>query len=346
MNDQLTCAFFRATVWMDMRRGPHHVERGTMMRKRLLVLWVSLLCACGLALPACGSSGSADAGAGETQKEAAQEEAQKEVEVDPAEEFYGTWKMAAMQTQNVTVAGDFSQFIDSEGGATLTIVIEKGGTGTISFGDETSGLTWEMTDGTMVVKPDKEADADGEADDANEATDDATDADTDTDDAGEEVDADDGGGVTNVDHFDCTYADGRITAKWSDGETESAVILTADGTLPDVPEIDMAQATDFTSMDELVGTWKISKMKMAEAIVYGEPDDLAQLYGDEAVNVLEIGEDGAATFMGQECAVDVEEDGAIIDVVIYQIPIKRLGDDLAVDMSDFVGSDAVFCFSK
>ena len=133
------------------------------MRKRLLVLWVSLLCLCGLALPACGGSSST-----------ANEEGAKEtpaVVADPAEKFYKTWKLAAMRSQNLTFVGDFSMFVDSEDGQTPTLVIEKGGTGSITYGDDSRSLTWELKDdNTITVQVNKQdADADDAADDADDA---------------------------------------------------------------------------------------------------------------------------------------------------------------------------------
>ena len=301
------------------------------MRKRLLVLWVSLLCLCGLALPACGGSPSA-----------ADEEGAKvpAVVADPAEKFYKTWKLAAMRSQNLTFVGDFSMFMDSEDGQIPTMVIEKGGTGSISFGDESRLLTWELSDdNTISVKPEKQAEAESGKDADDEASDDATDDDAATEDAEVSVDA--------FDTLDFVYGDDGLTAHYEDEESSFEMIFNESGSLADEPEIDLANAENFTSLDELVGTWNLTAIKLAGSTIYGDPADLAAVYADNTQSaIFEVADDGSATLMDQSCNCTVGEGGVIIDFVFYQMPIKHVGDYAIVDMSDFFGAEMAFCFTK
>ena len=282
------------------------------MKRRMIVLWVALLCLCGLFLPSCG--GSAGSGSDEKGGSAA------EVVVDPAEKFYGTWKLAAMKSQNLTIVGDFSMFMDAEDGETIVMAIEKGGAGTISLGDDSHALTWELADdNTLSVKPDKPAEDEDEAAD---------------------------GSPMSLEKLDFVYGDDGITATYEDEEVSYAMVFTESGSLADEPEVDMTKATDITSLDALAGTWSLSTLKYGGATMYGAPEDLAALYGDEVDTVMEIAADGSCKFLGQDCKVAVGEEGASIDLVVYQIPVKMLGDNIAIDMGELLGSDMVFVFSK
>ena len=285
------------------------------MKKRMVVLWVSLLCLCGLFLPSCGGS------AGTEEKDSpAKDSPAAEVAVDPAEKFYGTWKLAAMKSQNLTIVGDFSMFMDAEDGETIVMVIEKGGAGTISLGEDSHALTWELADdNTLSVKPDKPAEDEDEAAD---------------------------GSPMSLEKLDFVYGDDGITATYEDEEVSYAMVFTESGSLADEPEVDMTKATDVTSLDELAGTWSLSTLKYGGATMYGAPEDLAAMYGDDVDTVLEIAADGSSRFLGQDSTVTVGEDGASIDYVIYQIPVRLLGDDIAINMGELLGIDLVFIFSK
>lgn len=309
------------------------------MRKRLLVLWVSLLCLCGLALPACGGSPSA-----------ADEEGAKApaVVADPAEKFYKTWMLAAMRSQNLTFVGDFSMFMDNEDGQIPTMVIEKGGTGSISFGDESRSLTWELKDdNTISVKPEKQAEAESGKDADDDATDDASDEAsddaTDNDAAIEDAEV----SVDTFDTLDFVYGDDDLTAHYEDEESSFEMIFNESGSLADEPEIDLANAENFTSLDELVGTWNLTAIKLAGSTIYGDPADLAAIYADNSQSaVFEVADDGSATLLDQSCNCTAGEDGVIIDFVFYQLPIKHVGDYVIVDMSDLFGAEMAFCFTK
>lgn len=287
------------------------------MRKRLLVLWMSLLCVCGLALPACG--GSSGAANGEDAKASA-------VAADPAEKFYGTWKLAAMRSKNLTIVGDFSMFTGGEEGEAPTMVIEKGGTGAISLDSESRSLTWELSnDNTISVTPEKQDDAQDE-DDADD---------------GAEVDVD------TIKTLDFVYGDEGLTAKYEDEETAYELVFNETGTLADGPEIDLEKAENFATLDELTGTWNLVAMKLAGATMYGEPEDLAEIYADSSNSAtFEVAADGSATLFDQSCKCTVGENGASIDFVFYQIPIKHVGDYAIVDMSEFMGTEIAFCYKK
>lgn len=93
----------------------------------------------GLSLVACGGGG--------TQKSADQT-TEKPAATTDAASFEGTWKLAAVELDGVTVTGDFSnQFGVPEGNS---ITIDAGGTGAIVTGDEKVDLTWTSSGETTI----------------------------------------------------------------------------------------------------------------------------------------------------------------------------------------------------
>lgn len=283
------------------------------MRKTARMLWALLLASFCLVLVACGGSG-AEGGSG-----GGGEAAPK---VDPAEKFVGTWKLASMESEGITIVGDFAVITGEEGG--LVLELKEGSTGTFSYGEDSVDMTWELVDDNTIHAA-KAEDADEDAGDD------------------EAVDA-----MVKDDGIDLAYQDGALVTSWTDEENESEVkmLFNESGTLEGAPRIDMEKATDVESIDQIVGTWNITAMSAAGATMYGSADSLAALYGEETETSLTINEDGSTTFMGQDVTCTLGEDGAAIDLVIFQIPIKLIDGELVIDMSELFGQDMVFLYSK
>lgn len=113
---------------------------------------MSLLCVCGLGLAACGrkSDSGVDSGG-----------AVEEVVVDPSEKFLGSWELAAMEFQNITVVGDISSVVGlvdeemgeaSESGKLMVFEFKDDKTGVVTFAGDTATFTWELADDTSSVK--------------------------------------------------------------------------------------------------------------------------------------------------------------------------------------------------
>ena len=84
------------------------------MKKRIQVVLVALVCAFAIALVGCGGNGTA----GESKSGG---EGKTAVQIDPSEKFIGTWKLAALKTQGVTMVGDFASVFDIPGMASESI---------------------------------------------------------------------------------------------------------------------------------------------------------------------------------------------------------------------------------
>ena len=288
------------------------------MKKRFLVLWVSLLCVCGIVLSACGGAG----GGGNTA-------APDPEPVDPAEKFIATWKLAGMETKGMTVVGDLSAFLgeemESEDGTVMAFDVQEGGKGVATFMGEEANFTWELADdNTITVTPEKDAD---DADDSDDATEEDSPLET-----------------TSIDF---AYAEDMLTAEWSTDEDTYHMTLTKDGVMPGAPEADLSKAAAITSLDQIEGTWKLSAVNMLGALMYGDAATLAELTGNEGDSRdIVVNADGSATFFGEAVTCSVGDDGASIDVEGESVSIVKLGDYLVVDMSGLLGADFAFYFGK
>ena len=292
------------------------------MKKRFLVFWMSLLCVCGLGLAACGGKSDSGVDSGG---------AVEEVVVDPSEKFLGSWELAAMEFQNITVVGDISSVVGlvdeemgeaSESGKLMVFEFKDDKTGVVTFAGDTATFTWELADdNTVTVTPDKK-EADEEADDAEDAITQRT--------------------------IDFAYEDDALTGEFEANENTYHMTLTKDGTLPGAPVIDLDSANGVTSKDQLVGTWNLAGMQFVGAAMYGKTEDLAAMYGNEDVSAaLEIGDDTSSVkFMGEDCSLTESDGGICIDIVIAQLPFKMVGDYLVVDLSPLVDAEIALIYAK
>ena len=109
------------------------------MRKQVSALLASMLLAGGLMLPACGGGNSAQDTSNAS--EAATEEVQ-EVKEDPAKKFIGEWRLAAAESNGVTMAGDLSIMLGED--VSFTFTLNEDGTGNFAFSEEKANLTWKL----------------------------------------------------------------------------------------------------------------------------------------------------------------------------------------------------------
>ncbi|MBO4352272.1 MAG: hypothetical protein J5818_02130 [Eggerthellaceae bacterium] len=121
------------------------------MKKILALLCASMLCVCCLALAACGGGASSSA-ASSSATSAASESASSAAAASssataasPEQLFAGEWKIAAMQTEGITIAGDFSMII---GDNDVVLNLNADGSANFTMEDETIDGTWKTTGGT------------------------------------------------------------------------------------------------------------------------------------------------------------------------------------------------------
>lgn len=288
------------------------------MRRRMVALCVALLGLCGVLLSACSGGGAS----------------MQSVVADPADKFVGTWKLASIETQGITFVGDFS-FVMSEGSAAkpeateeaesepdavVFLMLQDDGTGTLSAPEGKASVTWELADDNTAVVTSQESTAAGDSDSSTS--------------------------LLSAETLELAYVDDALVVNRETDDDAYTFTFTESGSIPDEPEIDLSKATEITALDGIVGTWRLTAMKMMGATMYGAPEDLAAMYGDETYATLEVGDDGSVRFMGQDVVVQTDTSGSKINLVFYELPVKMLDGQVVVDMTDVLGIDLAFCFAQ
>ena len=103
--------------------------------------------------------------------------------------------------------------------------------------------------------------------------------------------------------------------------------------------------TPITSEDALVGSWTLSGINMMGITMYGDAKDLAAMAGGQDVS-LSFEKGGKCHLMGSDATYAVSSDGATITEENISIPVKALGDEIAIDMTDLIGMEMIMVFSK
>lgn len=278
------------------------------MKKFLAALCASMLCFCCLALAACGGGGASSSAASSASSSASSSTAP----ADPAEKFVGDWKLAAAEMNGIMISGDFTQILGEEGSLSdFGMTIKKDGTGSIAWSDENVELTWtQKDDNTITVTPTKESDS----------------------------------GITTV---DVRFDDNALKMKMEDESFSGDLIFTADGKYADAKEISADGAKAITSEDALIGTWKLSGVNMMGMSMYGDADDLAAAMGEVGDTTITFEKGGTAKAFGEDGTWKVGSDGATLTLSGTDVPVKALGDDIAIDASAMLGGTTILMvFSK
>ena len=127
------------------------------MRKHLAILCAAVLCASCLVLAACtsgGSSGSAASASGSGSATAASASASaasassSAAAADPTAKFIGTWTLAALEANGVTISGGFENVL---GGKTFGMTLTNDTKGTFSFGEDTIDVNWQAKDANTLT---------------------------------------------------------------------------------------------------------------------------------------------------------------------------------------------------
>ena len=311
------------------------------MKKLLAMLCAAMLCACCVALAACGgSSGSASASASGSGDASASASASAESEsaesaADPAQNFIGTWKLAGMKAQGLTIVGDLSGIAGSD--ISMDLTINEDGTGSMVFGDEPANFTWvQKADDTITAtfeKQDTEASSSSESAEAAES------------DEAAESEAEENIESQLNEPVDLTLADGVLSMVMDmDGE-QAELLFTADGKLPGAKEISTQGATPITSEADLIGSWQMTGMNMMGMSAYGEGEALAAMSGGEDIS-LTFEEGGKGTMSGEEITYKVDENGAVLESGGIELPIQKVDDGIVLDMGSVMGIELIALYTK
>lgn len=276
------------------------------MKKQLTMLLAAALCASSITLGACGSPAPADNSA---KTEATTTDEKKEEAVDPAEKFAGDWKLAYMEVNGVTMAGNLSQMFGDEQIPTLSI--DKNGTGSMVLNDDAGTLTWKLVDDNSISI------AMDESEDKKE--------------------------------IPVTYDEQKaaLSLTMEDDSMSGTLFFTADGTSKDVAAIDISQAKDIASVDEIAGDWKMSGAGMDGMFMYGDADTIASISGGGFDPALSITADGKITVNGSTLDITIDENGASVGAEgVSLISLKMLDDKLVMDISSVMGSPFFVLYSK
>ena len=293
------------------------------MKKYLSALIATMLLACCLGLVACGDSGSSSSAASDSSSSAAATESSSEATesgseseatesesesaADPSEKFVGDWKLAGLQMNGVIVIGDLSAM--DVGTASLNIAAD--GKGAITLDDTTTTFTWKQTDDdTLAI----------EVENAPEET-----------------------AVSAA--ANATYEDDTVRINLKTDDQEGTIIFSKDGNVPGLESFSMDDATDITSEDALIGTWKVSGATMDGATMYGDSEALATMTGSEEM-ILTFEEGGTVTMLGSDATWSVGENGVVITDGQAEVAVKALGDDIVVNIGEVYGMNMLLKFSK
>ena len=262
---------------------------------------IAVACALSLALFGCGGNGAPANNGGS----GGQTTEQTQVVATPV----GTWKVAAVEMEGITMTGDIAEFAKVFGAddssaemINMAIDLQEGGKGTISAGTEKHDITWKEEAGKITLS--------GTGESASNMT--------------------------------GTFKDGVITIAVE--ENGPSVIMTPDGTYADAKTFDRTGAKPVTSESELSGTWKMVGLNMMGLSMYGESDALAKVFGFDAAT-LTFNAGGKANLFGEETTYTVDANGTKIansDASGVQIDVLSLDGNLIVDMGAAMGGVDMF----
>jgi hypothetical protein len=269
------------------------------MKKQMTWLLAAML-ATSVTLGGCG--GSAPQATTESQEAAVVEEEA----ADPKEKFLGEWKFAYIESDGLTMVGDLSALEETVGeSVNIGVTFNEDGTGQVVAGDEKLDVTWELNDdGDLVATQveDKEAEP-----------------------------------------MTFKYEDGELHGinvsidEETSEQSELIISFTHDGKSEKVTAPKVADATDITSADALVGKWNLSGMSFMGITFSGSSEKVAEMFSDQSV-ATEFKDDGTCSFFDQDCKYTVSDSGATIDYEGSSVPVKQLGDNIIVDLTESLGA--------
>lgn len=286
---------------------------------------IAVLCALSLALVACGgkpapaSGGTDEAATTEATSTEATSSTTSSTTTETATPApttpIGTWKVAAVESEGVTMVGDFAtvaaMFSDGDDTAVdaynMTIELKDDGTGTMTMGSESRGVTWGESGGTFTLTGDGESSST----------------------------------MTGA------FEDGALKFHMDD-KSGMTIILTQDGTYAGGKTYDITKAKPITSENALVGAWKLVGVNMMGVSMSGDAESMMALFGYDSPDVT-FSAGGTVNIFGDDSTYTVGADGAkIFDNVQTDVSMDLLllDDNIVIDMSSALGADMFLVLSK
>lgn len=223
---------------------------------------------------------------------------------DPTAKFIGTWKLAAAETDGVTMSGNFGDLVGVGQNGTMTI--NEDGSGSLSFDNQAVGIAWTAGDDNSISVAFKNS--------------------TETE---------------SQDAFTITYQDGALLFPMDsvDGQL-GTLYFTPDGTYAGAKIISLDDATPITDASALIGTWKMVGMNMGGVSFYGDVSSFSSMMGGQET-VITFKEGGVADTSGNEGSWEVTADGATLTsndaMGTNTVPAMMLDGNLALDYSQAIG---------
>lgn len=288
------------------------------MRKRVKMMVAAAVCAVTMFVVGCGNADNKTV----SDAPAAVEEA---TPVDSKEKFVGEWKLAYIESDGVTVAGDLSGLKELAGeDISIVVKLANEGTGSMSVGPNNTEVTWELVDDDNIkIKLLNDFGEEG-----NESKEPPV------------IDATYGDGELRLDMSNASADDSEGEEGLAEGVTEGVMVLTPDGTSDKIQAVTLDDATKITSKDALVGDWNLCGIGMFGLYMYGDTENVSKVMGDES-NTVSFKSDDTCKFFDADGTYKVGNDGAVVSVQEMGdegVPVLALGDDIVVDMSTFFGA--------
>ena len=315
-------------MWKAMEgfsKGKGEAMEHSIGKKTVALVAACLMTAC-LGLTACGGGGSSSAasasGAGSASSESASSASASVSSASTSassasagtESFVGAWKLAAAESQGVTMAGNFGEIMGVGEGVSMTVNAD--GTGKMSLGDEGGDFTWAAeSDGTIYVTPQSEEASIQQA-------------------------------------LPVNLKDGAVFMPYEQDGQEATLIFTKDGTYAGAKVIDVSQGKAITDEKTLLGTWKLSGMDMMGISIYGDAEAIAAMGGGEDSNIT-FSEGGVLEYAGAQGTWEVGADGATVTITESlagngTMPVVLFDDgSIAIDMTEAMqGYEFVAVYTK
>ena len=299
------------------------MKYGTKRLSTRFVALIAILClamAC-FGLAACGggssssaasASSAASSGASSSAAASSSASASASSAATTTDKFVGTWKVAALQSQGVTMGGNLGEVtgVDED----TDLVINADGTGSMTFSGDKVDIAWTENKEGISIKP-------SNAENAELA-----------------------GEIT------ATYEDGALFVTMAMDGQEGMLIYTQDGTYAGVKQISMEGAKAITSESELLGTWKLAGLNMMGVSMYGDSESLSAAMSSMDP-YLKFDKDGIATWSGMSCTWKVDASGSTLTYEGLNgqatSPILMSDDGIVIDASGIMsGLELIELFEK
>lgn len=299
------------------------------MKNKITKLVLAMVCALalGASLTACTQSSPSSSSAGSTPASSAASTTSSSASstaTDPAKEFVGSWKLAAVEYMDLICVGDFQGLVGDA--ANFTLTVKEDGTGSIALGEDAQNFKWAVAgDEVNVTWEDSEL--------ANSAS----------------LDYDVLNDAIIFDMKDDTATTSANTNTTTDTSSQSAgtFIFTKDGKYLDYEAIDLTKTTPVTDQSKLPGKWQITAIGVMGLTMYGTPEQIQAAMGEDAFPVMVVNNDGTGSFdatsaatesafkwatSGSGTTISYDSMGTAVDM-----PVTAIDDAIVVDMSPALG---------